>query len=90
MPSSFEKYRSAIHSEVGLNLQNDNTAQPAAEAAKQEPEKKGKEQSLVQMTIKITDETKRKLEELKFIHRRDYRDLIVEAIEDLYNKLTIK
>lgn len=62
------------------------TATVRAGEKKAKKEEAPKEETF-QMTIVIKMDTKRKLDELKFVTRKSYKELAEEAFEDLYRKM---
>lgn len=106
MATGFEKFSKKTLTESGIELERKpesektpvtaaTTKKPTEQKPKRQYTAKGSEmtvngEQIFQMTIQVPMQTKRMLDELKYIHQRSYRELAEEAFNDLYDKLKIK
>ena len=93
-----EKFTKKVLSEDGIKIGKPAASEAAAiekhaaaagvgEGRKPVSADSGDDEKEFQVTIKIKMSTKRKLDELKYIHRRSFKELAEEAFADLYVKL---
>lgn len=100
MSTGFEKFKEKTLSESGITIDKPKPVKEKAEEGKQikklaeaagikrrgRPRTMQSDENTFQMTIIIQMEQKRKLDKLKYIYQRSYKQLAEEAFEDLFRK----